>query len=212
MMSPSTPADVPSPIDYLDIEQARAWVIKTVETRPWRAEFFAHFAAALNEERSPPFRVVELGSGPGHLAAVLLSQCSISQYVAVDFSPAMHTLAREHLGDLAERVTFCVRDFRDSNWASGLGTADVVVTHQAVHEVRHKDHQPALFRRVHDILCPNGLFLICDHYWEEGVPWKNVPLYLTQQEQLATLAGAEFADVEVLLDEGGMRLIRARRR
>ncbi len=107
-------------------------------------------------------------------------------------------------------MTFCVRDFRDPNWAEGLEAADVVVTHQAAHEVRHKEHQPALFRSVRKALRPRGIFLICDHYWEEDVPWKNVPLYLTREEQLSKLADAAFGDLRILWDEGGMRLIAAR--
>jgi hypothetical protein len=43
-------------------------------------------------------------------------------------------------------------------------------------------------------------------------PSKQVPLYLTQDEQLERLGQAGFGELEVLHDEGGMRLISARRR
>ena len=66
--------------------------------------FFATFAQALNEHFATPFSIVELGSGPGRLAAVLLASCKVNSYVAIDFSDAMHVLAREHLGDPANRV------------------------------------------------------------------------------------------------------------
>lgn len=211
MTSSQDPTEVPSPLDFHDLSQARAWVEDTVRRRPWRPRFFEAFAGALSAEEAPVRRVFELGSGPGHLAAALLERCPIERYVALDFSPAMHLIAEEHLGPLAGRVSFHVRDFREADWAAGLDLADAVVTHQAVHEVRHKDRQPALFAGVHAALRPGGLFLICDHYWEAGVPWKEVPLYLTPDEQLTMLADARFEELKVLHDEGGMRLISARR-
>ena len=211
MTSYSDPNDVPSPIDFHDLAQARAWVERTLQARPWRPRFFQAFADALNAEERVSHQVVELGSGPGHLAAVLLEQCRIERYVALDFSPAMHLLAREHLGALATRVTFTVQDFRSAECFARLEPADVIVTHQAAHEVRHKDRQAALFQNVRAALRPGGLFLICYHYWEPDVSWKEVPLYLTKEEQIFTLAQAEFTPLKVLHDEGGMRLISARR-
>jgi SAM-dependent methyltransferase len=210
MTSHPDSAEVSSPIDFHDLAQARAWAEDTVRERPWRPRFFEAFADALNAERAGPLEVVELGSGPGHLAREVLSRCDVSRYVALDISPAMHALAREHLGALAERVTFLTRDFRDADWSAGLGGVDAIVTLQAVHEVRHKDRQPALFERAHDALRPGGLFLICDHYWEAGVSWKQVPLYLTPDERMATLSAAGFGELSVLHDEGGMSLIAAR--
>lgn len=211
MTSSSNSPDVPSPIDFHDLAQARAWVEDTVRRRPWRPRFFAAFAEAILAEDCAAPTVFELGSGPGHLAAALLGGCAIARYVAIDFSPAMHLIAKEHLGAAAERVNFCVRDFREDDWAAGLGPADAIVSNQAVHEVRHKDRQPALFASAHAALRPGGLFLICDHYWEAGVASKQVPLYLTKDEQLERLAQAGFGQLKVLHDEGGMRLISARR-
>jgi cyclopropane fatty-acyl-phospholipid synthase-like methyltransferase len=73
-------------------------------------------------------RILELGSGPGQLARAILERCDVDTYVALDFSPAMHAIAAEHLGELAHRVTFDVRDFREAAWAEGLGAFDAVVT------------------------------------------------------------------------------------
>ena len=64
--------------------------------------------------------MLELGSGPGHLAREILTRCAITDYVALDFSPVMHGLARDHLGALAARVTFTTRDFRHPTWTADL--------------------------------------------------------------------------------------------
>ena len=56
--------DVPSPIDFHDPVQARAWVQDTIRRRPYRPRFFAAFASALNERFDKPLDILELGSGP----------------------------------------------------------------------------------------------------------------------------------------------------
>jgi SAM-dependent methyltransferase len=178
---------------------------ETVKIRPWRARFFAAFAQALNEYSAQPMRVLELGSGPGHLAAAILRACPIAEYVAVDFSEAMHDLAREHLGGLASRVRFERRDFREPDWARGFAPFDAAVTLQAIHETRHRRRSPALFRQMHDSLKPGGLFLYCDHYLKIV---KNPDLYLERDEQPMALAAAGFTNIECILDEGGMALYR----
>jgi SAM-dependent methyltransferase len=203
------PADVPSPIDFHDPAEARAWVEHTVAARPWRPRFFTAFAAALKSE-GRPLAVVELGSGPGHLAAALVRGCEIARYIGIDFSEAMHALAREHLGADAGRVEFLTRDFRDDGWRLGLGPVDAVVTMQAAHEVRHRSRLPALFAGVCEALRPGGLFLVCDHYRETGSD-KNPELYFERDEQASALEAAGFTSVRTLLDQGGMALLSRRR-
>ena len=201
-------ADVPSPVDFRDIAEARAWVEHTVASRPWRPQFFEAFAMALNNHFRGPLSVLELGSGPGHLAKHILGRCQVTTYDALDFSPPMHTLAREHLGSAAEGVSLLLNDFRLADWSKDLAAVDAVITMQAAHEVRHKRRLPALLAQIHRLIRGGGLLLFCDHYAEAGAP-KNPELYLTKEEQPVTLARAGFHDVRLLLDRGGMALYRA---
>lgn len=201
-------ADVPSPVDFHDHEHARAWVDKTVAARPWRPRFFQAFASVLNTAFEGPAAVLEIGPGPGHLAREILAHCRVAHYTAVDFSAAMHALAREHLGAEAAQVTFLQRDFREPDWAQGLCGFDAVVTMQAAHEVRHRRHLPALFRQIRSTLRDDGLLLFCDHYAEPGST-KHPDLFLRKDEQPAALADAGFQAVETVLDLGGMVLYRA---
>src|SRR5690348_6256249 len=198
--------DVPSPIDFHDPAQARTWMEDTVRIRPWRPRFFAAFVAELKRSCERNARILELGSGPGYLAAAILSACPVAEYVALDFSDAMHGLAKEHLGRLVDRVRFERRDFREPDWTSGLPAFDAVVTLQAIHETRHRNRAPALFRQIHGSLKPGGLFLYCDHYLKVVA---NPDLYLARDEQPLALAAAGFTNIERVLDEGGMALYRA---
>jgi SAM-dependent methyltransferase len=200
--------DVPSPIDFRDPVQARAWEADTVARRPWRPEFFAAFASELTSNFADPFSLLELGSGPGHLAQVILPNCRGGNYCALDFSEAMHDLARERLGMVSRSVQFVTRDFCKPDWSKGLGPFDAVVTMQAAHELRHKRHLPKLLSQVIDILTPGGIFLYCDHYSEGG---QNPDLMLNREDQPRALEKAGFCDIRRLLDKGGMALYAARR-
>ena len=197
--------DVPSPIDLRLMADARPWAETALARRPARPEFFDAFARSIGHDG---VRVLELGSGPGFLADHLLRALPDLQYVALDFSPAMHQLAAERLGERAARVTFVERSFRAPAWSEGLGPFDVVVTHQAVHELRHKSYATTLHAQVRPLLAPGGAYLVCDHFLGEG-GLSNDQLYMTVDQQREALLDAGFADVEAVLVKGGLALHRA---
>lgn len=201
--------DVPMTVDFRRPEHAREWTESAMALRPWRADFFDLYAQLIGGlPVGETCRVLELGSGPGFLAHRLLSAHPNLAYVAVDFSATMHLLARERLGALASGVQFVERSLRDADWAEGLGLFDCVLTHQAVHELRHKRYAQALHGQVRQVLKPGGCYLVCDHFFGEG-GMSNGELYMSVQEQREALLGAGFARVEQLLLTGGLVLHRA---
>ncbi|MBY0469512.1 MAG: class I SAM-dependent methyltransferase [Burkholderiaceae bacterium] len=201
--------DIPSPIDLRCWADAVEWEATAMAKRPWRTEFFSAISSAVAAAGQPAARVLELGAGPGFLARHLLETLPSIDYLALDFSPAMHRLAQQRLGPLASRTQFIERDFRAADWASGLGPVDVVVTHQAVHELRHKRHAAAWHRQVRRLLSPGGLYLVSDHFAGDG-GMGNDALYMTVEEQRDALLSAGFPTVEQLLLKGGLVLHRAR--
>jgi SAM-dependent methyltransferase len=150
-------------------------------------------------------RVLELGSGPGFLAHHLLQANPELDYVALDFSPAMHELARERLGSLASKVRFVERNFLEPAWVDGLGRFDTIITNQAVHELRHKSRATELHRQVRAVLAPQASYLVCDHFVGEG-GMSNDALYMTLDEQIEALREAGFDDVTTRRVKGGLAL------
>jgi SAM-dependent methyltransferase len=183
------------------------WQRETTK-RPWREEFFARIADELSRSAEGPLSILELGAGPGFLARHLLSAVSVSRYWALDFSAAMHELARDRLGALAERVEFVETDFRTTHWAEGLPAVDAVVTVQAVHELRHKRHAAPFYRRVRPLVVPGGVLLICDHVAGHG-GMSDRTLYMTPNEHADALREGGFPAIDVLLQKGGLILLRA---
>jgi SAM-dependent methyltransferase len=200
--------DVPSPIDLRLMRDSRAWEASALEKRPWRTEFFDRLASEIASSPVPVHRVLELGSGPGFLAVHLLRALPDVAYVAFDFSRAMHQLAVERLGSLASRVEFVGRSFKDEGWSAGLGVFDCVVTHQSVHELRHKRHAVGLHAEVRRLLAPGGFYLVCDHFAGEG-GMEDEALYMSVEEQQSALRQAGFTVVKLLMQKGGLALHQA---
>jgi ubiquinone/menaquinone biosynthesis C-methylase UbiE len=201
------PPDVQSPIDLRSLKDAAEWANAAMEKRPWRVDFFDVFASEI-ASHSESAEVLELGSGPGFLAAHLLTQLPQLNLHLLDFSEAMHSLARERLGTKASSVEFIARSFREPNWSADMQSFDCVITNQAVHELRHKRHAVDLHSAVRTLLKPQGSYLLCDHY-VGGDGMRNDQLYMTIQEQKTALLAAGFSRVDQLLAKGGLVLNRA---
>jgi ubiquinone/menaquinone biosynthesis C-methylase UbiE len=198
--------DVSSPIDLRKLDAATEWKSTAMAKRPWRVDFFDSISRSIAAAR----HVLELGSGPGFLAEHLLRGDPDVQLVLLDFSPAMHELARRRLGDVASRVEFIVRDFKSPIWTSALSRFDAVVTNQAAHEVRHKSHAASLHDQVRTVLASEGSYLVSDHFVGKGGTI-NASLYMTVEEQRKALEGGGFAEVTEVLRKRGLVLHKASR-
>ena len=198
-----TPLDVPSPIDLKDPQTAREWAAAALERRPARPVFFEAHAQVLRQRFGGPCRVLELASGPGFLAQHVLSALPHAQMLLLDNSLAMHELARERLGTLAARAEFVLRDMGQADALSELGPVDAVLTHQAVHELRHKRHALGLHQRVRALLSGQGVYVVCDHFCGPGGQ-PNDQLYMTVDEQAQALRDAGFAQVKLIHQEQGL--------
>src|SRR5262245_28753944 len=200
--------DVPSPIDLRTMAEAREWASSAMSKRPRRAQFFEKFVTELRRFNGEPLRILELGSGPSFLAQSILKAIPVVEYTMLDFSQAMHDLARERLGPLIANVQPILADFKRDSWSNGLGEFDAVVTNQAVHELRHKSHALALHRTVRSVLCSRACYLVCDHYvGADGM--SNDALYMTVEEQRDCLKAAGFGTITKLLEMNGLVLHRA---
>ena len=127
---------------------------------------------------------MELGSGPGVLAEQILRRCPVHRYWLVDFSPQMHELAQERLGD-NDRAIYVQADFKSPSWTDAIPERiEVVVTMQALHELRHSSRSHLLYHQLASVAEPGGLLLIFDHL---RPPDDERPLYMSVDEHLSAL-------------------------
>ena len=103
-----------------------------------------------------PCRVLDLGTGDGRLAALVLEERpSVEEVVAVDCSPPMLERARARFAD-DPRVRVDTWDLRDP--ISSLGPCDLVVSGFAIHHLED-DRKQELYREIAVLLRPGGSFL-----------------------------------------------------
>ncbi len=200
--------DIPSPIDLRAMQDARAWSDSAMQKRPCREDFFNAFVTELRSLCLNELSILELGSGPGFLAEQILKYLPNATYTMLDFSAAMHNLARRRLGNSPQSVRFVLANFKEEGWPSSLQPFNAVVTMQAVHELRHKRHALQLHSTVLRLLRQGGVYLVCDHYTSEDA-MTNTDLFMTVEEQRATLDNAGFESVQCVLQKGGLVLHRA---
>jgi 16S rRNA G1207 methylase RsmC len=153
-------------------------------------------------------RVLELGSGPGFLAAYLLDVLPAVWLTLLDFSAPMHSLALARVGPRAARVRFLERSFKEQDWSHGLGRFDAVITNQAVHELRHKGYAVQLHAAVKEVLKPGGPYLVSDHFFGAG-GLSDHQLYMTAAEQREALLSAGFSVVQEVAAAGTLVIHRA---
>lgn len=184
-------------VNLQDPEHARLWASESPGKRPWRGDFRRAFREVLQSLQPLPTHILELGSGPGLLAKCLLEELNVSEYVLFDFSEPMMEMAREALGP-RPCVTYCLGNFSEVNWERQLkGPFDVIVSMQAVHEIRHKRHVPWLYSRAATLLRPGGRLVVCDYEPPESADSFQKELASTRREQEHALRWAGLDDFQV---------------
>lgn len=198
--------DVVSPIDLRNLKDASQWAADVNIKRPWRYAFFDLYASEISHLKIKNPNVLEIGSGPGNLAKVLLENVADIRYTAIDFSEAMHQLSRQHLGVLAPKVTYLVANFKDADWfhIAQQNNYDVVIIHQALHELRHKAYATEFHKQVKQhLLNQEGLYIVTDHIVAEN-GMKNMDLYMTIDEHFEVLSLAGFHHVHILKEKNAL--------
>jgi len=205
--NPLLDEDVPSPIDIRQMKDAVLWTNEANIKRPFRYDFFNAIATAITNVEATSLKVLELGAGPGFLAEYLLSKFPNLTYDLFDYSPAMNAISSQRLAPWKNKCRWLTGDFKQNGWSANIGQYDLVVTMQAVHELRHKRYATDLHKSVLKLLSTNGVYLMCDHYvGEDGM--SNQALYMTPIEHVESLNTAGFNLVKVILKESGLVLFK----
>ncbi|OTG63580.1 hypothetical protein B9T25_13890 [Acinetobacter sp. ANC 4470] len=89
-------------------------------------------------------------------------------------------------------------------WVEPLNTYDVIIMHQALHELRHKSYALDFHKIVKtQLLKAQSTYLICDHLFAESAMTNN-EIYMSKQEHLVRLQQAGFTQIEIPLEIKGL--------
>lgn len=186
--------EVPSDHDFFDPAYVKHWSDSIARYRPERKKLFKAFAAeAARMKKKDALSVFELGCGPGFLAEALLESCDIARYTLVDFSPEMLKLSRSRLENFTDQVVFIQANFKKENWTDAVPLGfDLIVSLQAVHELRHASRIPKLYAQLYELLVPGGRILICDHVNSASRSAHRAAHFMTVEEHLSTFKEVGF--------------------
>ena len=200
--------EVPSAHDFFDPAYVKQWSESISRYRPERKRLFEVFAAEAG--RKGALSVFELGCGPGFLAEALLKNCEIARYTLIDFSPHMLELSRSRLKKFQDRTVFIQADFKKADWTQALPTGfDLVVSLQAVHELRHASRIPNLYAQLHSLLRRGGAILICDHVNSSLASGHRAAHFMTVKEHLSTFKKVGFINAREICTAADLSLIAA---
>jgi tRNA (cmo5U34)-methyltransferase len=104
-------------------------------------------------------RVLDLGSGDGHMIALLRERWPDMAAIGLDLSPGLVDAARQRFGG-ADGIRIETHDLMQP-LPSNLGKFDVVVSALAIHHLPD-GRKRRLFAEVFELLLPNGVFYDLD--------------------------------------------------
>jgi SAM-dependent methyltransferase len=202
--------EVPSDHDFFDPAYVKQWTDSIIRYRPERQHLFKVFAAEAARIKKAGLSVFELACGPGFLAEALLQNCRIGSYTLIDFSPQMLELSRSRLARFKGQTDFIELDFKKDDWTSALPVGfDLVVSLQAVHELRHASRIPKLYAQLYSLLAPGGRILICDHVNASLPTGHRAAHFMTVEEHLATFEKVGFIKAREICPAADLSLMAA---
>jgi SAM-dependent methyltransferase len=148
---------------FQDAEVARGFVEKTRAAIPYGPDQIAVMRQLVAHFRPQPALIVDLGCGDGILARTLLATCPGARAVLLDHSEPMLARARAACEAFGDRCDFRLADLTAPlEPLASPGSVDLVVSGYAIHHLPHA-RKRALYREIHDLLAPGGLFVNIEH-------------------------------------------------
>lgn len=128
--------------------------------------------------------VIDLGCGPGSLAARLLDRLPAATVIAADADPLLLALGRAVHGG-RNRLRFADLDLRQQGWSAALGLdgpADAAVSTTALHWLPPGPLR-AMYAELATVLREGGLLLNGDHFTVDQPGLARLDRALTEREE-----------------------------
>jgi tRNA (cmo5U34)-methyltransferase len=107
-----------------------------------------------------PSRVVELCSGSGELARLLLDRLPGTRLLTLDGSPTMLAATKQACAAHADRLELGAFDLAAADWRALRPAPDAIASSVAVHHLDGPQKQ-RLFADLYPALSPGGVFVLC---------------------------------------------------
>lgn len=145
--------------EFHNEEFVEGWAERFVPTGE-RLKLFSVILAELQAEIPTHGCVVELGIGPGYLAAHLLNTMPDIRYYGVDFSLPMVAIAQQRLRSYSTRVRYIQADLvKDTWWQDIFMPVNAIVSTWALHDLGSPQNIEAVYKNCVQVLQGNGILL-----------------------------------------------------
>jgi len=143
-------------------ERARDYVERTERDVDRRADGFNIMVSLIPFDRTTPFRVLDIGTGQGNVAALVLDAFPNARAVGLDVSEPMRDIASERMAPYGDRFSYVLGDFVDGELPADLpGPFDLAVSSRAIHHLPTANKQ-LLYISIYRALNPGGAFFNLD--------------------------------------------------
>ncbi len=129
-----------------------------------RRPIFEYMARLIGAEPDAALSVLDVGSGYGPVAAVVLDAFPKAHAIGLDISEAMMAVGRERMARFGDRFRYMVGDFGPGVLppeAVEAGPFDVVVSARAIHHLS-AERMASLYAHIYENLRPGGSFFNLD--------------------------------------------------
>jgi SAM-dependent methyltransferase len=129
---------------------------------PRRQEMLDVFAFMQKALCPGPDKLLDIGSGTGAVTLNLIKNNKSVRPVLIDGSGPQLETAKKHFQAESIEAEFLKIDLNDRNWMQEIGSGfPLVVSNIMIHHLEDS-RKAELFREIHDLLVPGGLFLYGD--------------------------------------------------
>ena len=151
--------------EWVDAERVDQYIQRMDEREDAeRRPIFEYMARLIGADPDAGLSVLDIGSGYGPVAAVVLDAYPKAHAIGLDISEAMMAVGRERMARFGERFRYVVGDFGPGVLppeAVEAGPFDVVVSARAIHHLS-AELMASLYADIHKNLRPGGSFFNLD--------------------------------------------------
>ena len=185
--------------EFHDDQYALDWSNRFVPT-PERLQLFDTIIDRIIEASLPSRHVVELGIGPGYLAARLLERISEVTYEGIDFSRSMLELASTRLAAHVPRVQFTQADLIHEDWGAKISRpVGAIVSTWALHDLGSEMNTRKVYQSCCRLLPEGGILLNGDFVKPDGTRHEFEPGRFLVSRHLEILQEVGFREAQCLV-------------
>jgi trans-aconitate methyltransferase len=145
--------------NWQDPAFAEAWDARHLAGNPARAEHLSLLLAIVEQVEAG--WILDLGTGSGLVARMLLDQKATARVFGLDSSTAMLSIANDRLRPYGERVRLAEGDLTSLDRVDAPATCTAAIAVQSLHHLAEAQYRAAV-RWTFDHLAPGGWFFIID--------------------------------------------------